>query len=138
MRTQDAQDLFDLYRNAARLSRSMVGLADRVLPDGVAMSRFELLDHLASENPSVSPLQLAEGLNLTPAAVTHLLKHLQRSGWLEITPDPDDGRAKRILLTDEGRTKHRECMIALSGLTTRKLSQLQSESVANANATLLA
>jgi len=114
----------------------MAGRADGVLPDGVTMSRFELLDHLESENRSVSPLQIAEGLNLTPAAVTHLLKHLQRAGWLEIMQDPDDGRAKRILLTDEGRIKHRECMIALSGLTTQMLLQFHPAKVAHANATL--
>jgi len=138
MRTPDAQQLFDFYRNATRLARSMAARAERVLPDDVTMPRFELLDLLAGETTPVSPMFLANKQHLTPAAVTHLLKHLDRSGWLEIMPDPYDGRAKRVALSEDGRGVHRDCMIALSGLTTRLLSELSATGAADANAMLVA
>jgi DNA-binding MarR family transcriptional regulator len=47
--------------------------------------------------------ELAERSGLTKQAVGEAVGELQRLGYLQRVPDPDDGRAKIITLTDRGR-----------------------------------
>lgn len=46
---------------------------------------------------------LAARSNMTPPAMSELVDELQRNGYLERRPDPDDRRARRITLTRRGR-----------------------------------
>ena len=57
------------------------------------------------------PSDLAARLRITKQALNHLLGQLERLGYLERHPDPDDRRAKRIALTPRG---------VKAGLTIRK------------------
>jgi DNA-binding MarR family transcriptional regulator len=47
---------------------------------------------------------IAARANITPQAVGELVDDLERLGYVVRQPDPDDRRAKRIVLTDRGRT----------------------------------
>jgi DNA-binding MarR family transcriptional regulator len=49
------------------------------------------------------PSDLAARMRMTKQALNSLLGDLERLGYLERRPDPDDGRARRIALTDRGR-----------------------------------
>jgi DNA-binding MarR family transcriptional regulator len=46
---------------------------------------------------------IAARANITPQAVGELVDDLERLGYVVRRPDPDDRRAKRIVLTDRGR-----------------------------------
>lgn len=46
---------------------------------------------------------IAARANITPQAVGELVDDLERLGYIVRQPDPDDRRAKRIVLTDRGR-----------------------------------
>src|SRR4051794_36826355 len=48
------------------------------------------------------PAELADRLGITKQALNHLLGQLERRGYLTRESDPDDGRSKRILLTQRG------------------------------------
>lgn len=48
---------------------------------------------------------LATVVELDASTVSRQVRHLEDRGLLERTGDPDDGRASRIALTDEGRTR---------------------------------
>jgi DNA-binding MarR family transcriptional regulator len=48
------------------------------------------------------PSELASRLRMSKQALNHLLGQLERLGYLERRPDPDDLRAKRISLTERG------------------------------------
>ena len=48
------------------------------------------------------PSELAARLRITKQALNHLLGQLERLGYLERRPDPDDLRSKRIALTRRG------------------------------------
>jgi DNA-binding MarR family transcriptional regulator len=50
------------------------------------------------------PSDLAARMRVTKQALNYLLGELERLGYLERRPDPDDRRARRIGLTDRGRT----------------------------------
>ena len=49
------------------------------------------------------PSDLAARMKVTKQALNYLLGDLERLGYLERRPDPDDRRARRIALTDRGR-----------------------------------
>jgi len=48
------------------------------------------------------PTDVAAELGVSKQAVNYLLRELERLGYLEREPDPDDLRSKRIVLTDRG------------------------------------
>jgi DNA-binding MarR family transcriptional regulator len=48
------------------------------------------------------PSELATRLRVSKQALNHLLGQLERRGYLERRPDPDDRRSKRIALTPRG------------------------------------
>jgi DNA-binding MarR family transcriptional regulator len=47
-------------------------------------------------------VDLAERAGMTKQSMAYLTDSLAKLGYVEIGPDPDDGRAKRVLLTDRG------------------------------------
>jgi DNA-binding MarR family transcriptional regulator len=49
------------------------------------------------------PSELAIRTRMTKQALNKLLGNLERNGYLERRPDPDDRRARRIAITDRGR-----------------------------------
>jgi DNA-binding MarR family transcriptional regulator len=49
------------------------------------------------------PSDLAARMKVTKQALNYLLGDLERLGYLERHPDPNDRRARRIALTDRGR-----------------------------------
>ena len=48
---------------------------------------------------------LAASLDLDASTVSRQVRHLEDRGLLERTSDPDDGRASRITLSDQGRVR---------------------------------
>jgi DNA-binding MarR family transcriptional regulator len=48
------------------------------------------------------PSELASRLRISKQALNHLLGQLERLGYLERRPDPDDLRSKRIALSERG------------------------------------
>jgi DNA-binding MarR family transcriptional regulator len=51
----------------------------------------------------VRPSELAVRLRVSKQALNYLLGELERLGYLERRPDPDDQRSKRVVLTRRGR-----------------------------------
>src|SRR5438105_4509450 len=50
------------------------------------------------------PSDLAARLRISKQAVNHLLGQLEKRGYLERRPDPDDLRSKRVALTRRGNS----------------------------------
>jgi DNA-binding MarR family transcriptional regulator len=71
------------------------GYAD-INPAHFALFRYEGLEGLR-------PSQLAEQMQITKQSVNDLLRDLESHGYIQLKPDPDDSRARRIHLTARGR-----------------------------------
>ncbi len=54
------------------------------------------------ENASVRMTELAELVGTTPTTVTKMIRDLESRGFVDRTPDDQDGRASILSLTDEG------------------------------------
>src|SRR5919109_2577881 len=70
------------------------------------------------------PSELAARLRMTKQAVNHLLGQLERLGYLERRPDPDDLRSKRVVLTRRGKTAVRVIREAVTEVETTWAQQL--------------
>src|SRR3954465_15918923 len=59
-----------------------------------------VFQHLRDEGSRVT--EIAERAQLTKPTVVYLVNELERLGYVERAPDPEDGRAKLVQLTERG------------------------------------
>lgn len=85
------------------LNRVVSGLYDDHLrPLGLRGSQFNIL--VASAKMKLArPAIMAEVLCIDPTTLSRNLERMRARGWLELVPDPEDGRAQPFRLTDAGR-----------------------------------
>lgn len=74
----------------------------RVHEIGVHRTQHRILMHLARHEHLPSQKELAEHLDITPAAVTGALKKMERDGYIERTLGQDN-RFNEIRITEKGR-----------------------------------
>jgi DNA-binding MarR family transcriptional regulator len=74
----------------------------RVLPRGMELSHFIVLNHFAGLGGEKSPAQLARIFHVTKGAMSNTLKKLDAAGYVHIRPDWDDARRKWVSLSPEG------------------------------------
>jgi len=86
---------------------------ERILPAGMRMAHFSVLNHFVRLGGARSPASLAEAFQVTRGAMTNTLQRLEDNGFVEIKPDPDDGRGKRVSITRAGRQAHQAAIDAL-------------------------
>jgi DNA-binding MarR family transcriptional regulator len=86
--------------NAARVRHVERGFAEAghaaIRPPHLPV--FEYLDHGRGSRIT----DLAGHANVTPQAMSEVVGHLERHGYVERVADPGDGRAKLVRLTDRG------------------------------------
>jgi DNA-binding MarR family transcriptional regulator len=73
---------------------------------GIAHSHFLILSTISmAPDDECRVSALAAELRYSPSRLSHALRRLERDEWIARRPDPDDGRAQRVRLTDEGRAR---------------------------------
>ena len=83
---------------------------EKTLPDGLKISQFSVLNHFVRLGDDSTPLQLANALQVTKGAMTNTLKRLLDRELITIRPDPEDGRRKRVFITEKGRITRDQCI----------------------------
>src|SRR6056297_2045462 len=83
----------------------------RVLPKGMEISHFSVLNHLARAGGERSPAQLAKSFHVTRGAMTNTLNKLEWAGYVHIRPDWDDARRKMVSISPAG-VKARDAAIS--------------------------
>ncbi len=80
-------------------------------PAGVTVSQYAVLSNLAKGEGATPPTmtELAERLGLDRTTLAHNLRPLERDGLVAVTPDTQDARLRRVVLTAEGRTRRDRC-----------------------------
>ncbi|HZA39662.1 MAG TPA: MarR family transcriptional regulator [Actinomycetota bacterium] len=68
----------------------------------VSVSEAHALMELAAAE-SLRPASLAQRLRLEKSTVSRLVRQLEKRSWVTRAPDPEDGRAVQLRLTDAGR-----------------------------------
>ena len=75
----------------------------KVLPKGMELSHFSVLNHLARKQEERTPAQLAKSFHVTRGAMTNTLSKLEAAGHIHIRPDWDDARRKFVSISPSGR-----------------------------------
>lgn len=88
---------------------------ERVLPDGLSIAGFSLLNHFVRLNKSQeAPSHLAKSFQVTKGAMTNTIHRLAALGLVTILADPSDGRGKLVSLTEAGRAARDDAIARLA------------------------
>jgi DNA-binding MarR family transcriptional regulator len=97
---RDPRFTFTLHRLVAVLDRHADAILRRSL--GITYSQFLFLTHLAGED-GIDGATLARRLAVSRAAISKRLPWFEERALIDVRPDPDHGRRRRIHLTERGR-----------------------------------
>ncbi len=104
----------------------------RVLPKGMEISHFSVLNHLAWVSEERTPAQLAETFHVTRGAMTNTLSKLEWSGFVHIRPDWDDARRKLVSISPAGRQARDLAVGAVMPVINQMVEKLGAEQVRGA------
>ena len=96
---------------ADQLARAMLS---KVLPKGMELSHFSVLNHLANLNGERTPAQLADAFHVTRGAMTNTLSKLEWAGHIHVRPDWDDARRKFASISPSGRAARDAALAAVA------------------------
>ena len=121
-----ANALFSELFMSDQLARNHIS---RVLPRGMELSHFSVLNHLARGTEERSPAQLAKTFHVTRGAMTNTLTKLEWAGHVHIRPDWDDARRKFVSISPSGRAARDAALVAISPLIGDVVAALGAERV---------
>ncbi len=121
-----AVSLFSEILVVDQLARASVA---RVLPKGMELSHFSVLNHLAHAGSEKSPAQLAKTFHLTRGAMTNTLQKLEWAGWVHVRPDWDDARRKMVSISPSGASARNAALAAISPVTADVIANIGEDKV---------
>lgn len=101
----------------------------KVLPKGMELSHFVVLNHLAHVGGERTPAQLAKAFNLTRGAMTNTMAKLEWAGYVHIRPDWDDARRKMVTISPSGRAARDAAMAAIEPIISGVVSSVGPDAV---------
>ncbi|SFB58991.1 DNA-binding transcriptional regulator, MarR family [Cohnella sp. OV330] len=82
---------------------SLIGVSEKYWQSrGLNGARVRILVEIAKAGGSLLPTALAERIGVTKANISVLLVPLAKEGYVRIAGDPEDGRRRRVSLTQAG------------------------------------
>jgi DNA-binding MarR family transcriptional regulator len=121
-----AVTLFGELFMADQLARNRIS---KVLPKGMQLSHFSVLNHLARLQEERTPAQLARAFHVTRGAMTNTLSKLEWAGHVHIRPDWDDARQKFVSISPSGRSARDAAVQAVAPLIAEVVHSIGSERV---------
>ena len=116
-----------------RLRAELYELSDTSFP-GLRTRHYRTLSFLPPGGARLSQLTAASGL--TKQAMAQALAPLERGGYVDVVPDPTDGRARIVRLTERGRTVNAAVRDRLAEVERGWADQVGAERYAVARAVL--
>jgi DNA-binding MarR family transcriptional regulator len=105
--------IFRFFNEIGIIAQLSGHLLESILPHELKMAHFSVLNHLARLGGAPTPVELARAMQVTKGAMTNTVGRLERRGYVSVTPDPHDGRAKRVQITDAGLSVRNEAIAAI-------------------------
>jgi len=101
----------------------------RVLPKGMEISHFSVLNHLVVVSGERTPAQLAQTFHVTRGAMTNTLNKLELAGHIHIRPDWDDARRKMVAISPAGRQARDLAITAIAPMINQVVGELGTDRV---------
>ena len=117
----------------AIVARIDEGLRARGFTD-LRPAHFVIFQHIRPEGSRIT--ELAEQAQITKQSTGSLVDHMVACGYVERLPDPNDGRAKIVRLTDRGWNLDNAAREILSQIEQEWAEQLGDERMAQLKQTL--
>ncbi len=124
-----AVSLFSEILTNEQLVRNRLG---RILPKGMEISHFSVLNYLARIGEERTPAQLAKTFYVTRGAMTNTLGKLEWAGYVHIRPDWDDARRKMVTISPAGRQARDAAISAITPMISDVVEELGEEKVRGA------
>ena len=86
----------------------------RVLPKGMELSHFMVLNHFARLGGEKTPAQLARVFHVTKGAMSNTVARLDAAGYIHVRPDWEDGRRKWVSISPAGLAARDRAILAVS------------------------
>lgn len=121
-----ANALFSELLMADQLARNRLS---KVLPKGMELSHFGVLNLLVRLQEEMTPAELARAFHVTRGAMTNTLNKLEWAGYVHIRPDWDDARRKKVAISPTGRAARDAALAAITPLIDDAVQRLGEERV---------
>ena len=112
-KASDVETLFRYFTEIAITAQLSGRLFEKVMPAGMTMAQFSILNHLARAGNGQTPVEIARAMQVTKGTMTSTLGTLERAGFIETRPDARDGRSKRVEISGAGREALRAAIAAV-------------------------
>lgn len=114
--------LFTFFNEIGIISQLSSSTFERVLPHGLTMSQFSVLNHLSRLGDGKSPSYLAKAFQVTKGAMTNTLSKLQARDFIDVRRNKTDGRAKLVFLTPAGGSARADALKLVTPLLSELLA----------------
>ncbi|MCG7493967.1 MarR family transcriptional regulator [Thalassobius sp. Cn5-15] len=118
--------LFSELLTADQLVRNRLS---KVLPKGMEISHFSVLNQLARVSEERTPAQLAKSFHVTRGAMTNTLSKLEWAGYIHIRPDWDDARRKMVAISPAGRQARDAALAGIAPMIRDLVGELGEDKV---------
>ena len=105
---------FQLFNEIGIIDQLARAMFEARLPEGILVSHFAILNHLVRVRDGQTPLALARAFQTPKTTITHTVSVLVRHGFVELRPNPKDGRSKCVFISEEGRAFRDQAIAALA------------------------
>ena len=112
-----------------RRVRRVIGERARAVHPDLQPASYLMLTFLAAEGPQRSSM-VSERFNVDKGAISRQVALLERVGLVVREPDPHDGRAQRLVVTDEGRKRIEDARNGRRRLLREQLERWPADEVA--------
>ena len=99
----------------------------KVLPKGMELSHFSVLNQLSHTKIERTPAQIAKSFRVTRGAITNTLGKLELSGYIHVRPDWDDARRKMVSISPAGIVARNNALAAVTPIINELISEMGEE-----------
>lgn len=95
---------FQLFNEIGIINQLSRTRLESTLPTDVTSLMFSVLNHLVRLGDGRTPQDIARAFEVPKTTMTHALACLEGKGFVEMRPNPDDGRSKQVWLMPAGQS----------------------------------
>lgn len=128
----DDPPLFAFFNEIGIIEQLARNRFEQVMPHGMTLPQFTVLNHFVRLGGEYSPLALARAFQVSKGTMTNTLQRLEGKGLIAIRPDPEDGRAKIVAITEAGRAARADAIAALAPALREMAQDFTTEEIAAA------